>query len=122
MGSYIELNDTLQLTSAQGFPKELVLEKHLKKPFCAQDFKGKVFSFKDKQNIRIFHPAPIRVFLVHNIDGKWLYWGHALIMEQTIHAETKTTSGKFVITKIYTPEHQRSMSVNEVDPGKEFFS
>ena len=30
MGSYIELNDTLQLTTEQGFPKELDLKKHLK--------------------------------------------------------------------------------------------
>ena len=31
------------------------------------------------------------------------------------------TSGKFIITKIYPPNHQRSMSVYEVDTGKEFF-
>lgn len=121
MGSYIELNDTLQLTSEQGFPKELDLEKHLKKPFKAQDFKGKVFSFKDKPNMRLYHPAPNRVFLVHNINDKWLYWGHCQIIEQTIHADSKTTSGKYIITKIYSPEHQRMMSMNEVDSGKEFF-
>ena len=28
MGSYIETNDTLQITSEQGFPKELNYEKH----------------------------------------------------------------------------------------------
>ena len=121
MGSYIELNDTLQLTTEQGFPKDLVLEKHLKKPFRAEDFKGEVFSFKDKPNMRLYHPAPIRVFLVHNIDGKWLYWGHCQVIEQTIHADSKTTSGKFIITKIYSPEHQKAMSLHEVDPGKEFF-
>jgi hypothetical protein len=119
MGSRIELNDTLQITTEQGFPKELTLERHLKKPFTAADFKGKVFSFT-KPDIRVFHPAPTRVFLAHNIGGKWLYWGHALILEQTIHAEAKTTTGKFVITKVYTPEHQRSMSKYEVDPGKEY--
>ena len=121
MGSFIELNDTLQLTTEQGFPKELTLDKHLKKPFKAQDFKGKVFSFKDKPNMRLYHPAPNRVFLVHNINGKWLYWGHCQIIEQTINANTKTTSGKFIITKIYSPEYQRLISFNEVDPGKEFF-
>ena len=121
MGSYIELNDTLQLTAAQGFPKELVLEKHLKKPFTAGDFRGKIFQFKDKPNVRIFHPAPNRVFLVHNINGKWLYWGHCQIIEQTIHSDKKTTSGKFIITKIYTAEHQKSMSIYEVDQGKEYF-
>ena len=30
MGSHIELDDTLQITPEQGFPKELILEKHLK--------------------------------------------------------------------------------------------
>ena len=120
MGSYIELNDTLQITTEQGFPKELDLHKHSEKPFKAEDFAGRVFSFQDKPKMRLFHSAPTRVFLVHNIDGRWLYWGHCLIMEQTINAETKTTSGKFIITKIYTPEHQRAMSQIEVEPGKEF--
>jgi hypothetical protein len=121
MGSFIEFNDTLQITTEQGFPKELVLEKHLKKPFTKEDFKGKIFSFKNKPSMRLFHPAPIRVFLVHNIDGRWLYWGHCHIIEQTIHADTKTTSGKFIITKVYTLEHQKAMSQYEVDTGKEFF-
>lgn len=120
MGSYIELNDTLQITTEQGFPKELNLEKHLKIPFSAEAFAGRIFEFKDKPNMRIFHPAPTRVFLVHNIDGKWLYWGHCLIIEQTINAEKKTTSGKFKIIKIYTPEHQKNMSSYEVSGGKEY--
>jgi len=121
MGSYIEFNDTLQLTTKQGFPKELVLEKHLKKPFETEDFKGRVFEFKDKPNMRLYHPAPNRVFLVHNINGKWLYWGHCQIIEQTIHSDTKTTSGKFIITKIYSPEYQHSASKNETPSGKEYF-
>ncbi|MFH0829490.1 MAG: hypothetical protein V1907_04970 [Candidatus Kerfeldbacteria bacterium] len=121
MGSFIEFNDTLQITTAQGFPVELELEKHLKKPFHAEDFKGRVFEFYDKPDMRIYHPAPTRVFLVHNIDGKWLYWGHVQIIEQTIDAQKKTTSGKFIITKIYSPEHQREMSIQEVDAGKSFF-
>ena len=114
----MELNDTLQITTEQGFPKELVLERHLKKPFDAKDFEGQVFYFKDKSNLRVFHSAPTRCFLVHNIDGKWLYWGHCLIIEQTMHADTKTTSGKFIITKIYSPEHQKNMCKYEVDEGK----
>ncbi len=73
MGSFIEFNDTLQITTEQGFPKELVLEKHLQKPFTAEDFKDKIFEFHGKPNMRLYHPAPIRVFLVHNIDGKWLH-------------------------------------------------
>jgi hypothetical protein len=97
------------------------LQKHLKKPFTAKDFQGKIFSFKNKSGIRIYHPAPCRVFLVHNINGRWLYWGHAKIIEQTVNAESKMTSGKFIITKIYGPDYQRTISKNEVDAGKEFF-
>ncbi|MDO8571779.1 MAG: hypothetical protein Q7R79_03815 [bacterium] len=121
MGSFIELNDTLQITTDQGFPTELDLQRHLEKPFTDQDFAGRVFEFHGKQNMRVFHPAPTRVFLVHNIDDTWLYWGHCHIIEQTIHADTKTTSGTFIITKIYTPEHQHSMSTYEASKGNEFF-
>lgn len=120
MGSFIELNDTLQITIEQGFPAELTLDAHIKKPFVAKDFEGKVFQFKDKPKIRVYQPAPTRCFLVQNIEGKWLYWGHCMIVEQTINAQTKTTSGKFVITKIYTPEHQKSMSKHEPPEGKEY--
>lgn len=122
MGSFIEFNDTLQLTTAQGFPVELDLKKHLKQPFTVEDFKGLVFAFKNKENMRLYHPAPTRVFLVHNINGKWLYWGHCHVLEQTIHADSKTTSGKFIITKIYTPEQQRYMSTHECRDGTEFFT
>ncbi|MGD0729363.1 MAG: hypothetical protein ABR981_04780 [Candidatus Micrarchaeaceae archaeon] len=121
MGGTIEFNDTLQLTIQQGFPKELVLAKHLRKPFRAEDFKNRIFSFKGKPNVRLFQPAPTRVFLVQNIKGKWLYWGHCIVMEQTIDSNKKITSGKFVITKIYTPEHQKSMSRYEPKEGKEYF-
>ena len=121
MGSFVEFNDTLQITTEQGFPKELNLEAHLKKPFKVEDFKNRIFEFKNKEGARLYHPAPARVFLVHNINGKWLYWGHVQIIEQTIHAGTKTTSGKFKIVKIYDPEYQKMISKNEVDNDKEYF-
>ena len=73
MGSYIELNDTLQITTKQGFPSKLNLKRHLKKAFTAKDFKNKVFEFHSKPGARIYHLAPLRCFLVHNINGKWLY-------------------------------------------------
>ncbi|MEK6887690.1 MAG: hypothetical protein AABX14_01965 [Candidatus Aenigmatarchaeota archaeon] len=120
MGSFIEFNDTLQLTTEQGFPKELKLEKHIKKPFTIKDFESRVFEF-DKPNMRLYHPAPIRVFLVHNINGKWLYWGHSHIIEQTIHSDTKTTTGKFKIVKIYDPKYQEQVSRNETKKGCEYF-
>ena len=121
MGSFIELNDTLQITTEQGFPKELNLEEHQKKPFRVEDFKNRIFEFKNKEGVRLYHSAPTRVFLVHNINGKWLYWGHVHIVEQTIHTDTKTTSGKFKIVKIYDPQYQKMISKNEVDEGKEYF-
>ena len=121
MGSFIELNDTLQITTEQGFPKELTLEKHRSRQLSANDFKGRIFEFRNKQDMRIFHPAPTRVFLVHNINGKWLYWGHVNIIEQTIDAEKKTTSGKFKIVKIYDPVYQEQISRNEVSVGKSYF-
>jgi hypothetical protein len=58
---------------------------------------------------------------VHNIGGKWLYWGHVHMVEQTIHADTKTTTGKFKIFKIYDPKYQMEISRNEVDKDKEYF-
>ncbi len=86
MGSFIELNDTLQLTSEQGFPSQLKLRKHLKKPIKVSEFKGRVFEFKNKPSARIYKTPPVRNFLVQNIKGKWLFWGHCLIIEQTIHS------------------------------------
>lgn len=52
MGSMIELNDTLQITKEQGFPQELNYEKHKLNPYTAEDFKDKIFEFKNKPNIR----------------------------------------------------------------------
>ncbi len=43
MASFIALNDTLQITRGQGFPVEFNLEKHLKNPYKADNFLGKVF-------------------------------------------------------------------------------
>lgn len=121
MGSYIEFNDTLQITSEQGFPNELNLESHLRKPLTAEDFEGRVFEFYDKPNMRIYYPAPVRVFLVHNIGGKWLHWGKAHIIEQTIHAETQTTSGKYRIVQIYEPEYIRMKNLIDVDEDKRYW-
>jgi hypothetical protein len=104
MGSFILLNDTLQITNEQGFPKELNYERHTKKPFTADDFKGRIFEFKDKPKIRLYQQPPVRNFLVQNIKGKWLYWGLVHIVEITHDNIKQTTSGKFKIIHIYTPE------------------
>lgn len=107
MGSYIETNDTLQITREQGFPEELNYEKHKITPYKAEDFKDRVFEFKDKPNVRIYHRPPVRNFLVENINGKWLYWGLVHILE--IHHDyiKNTTSGKYKIIYINTPEEMK---------------
>jgi len=104
MGSYIQTNDTLQITSKQGFPSILDYEQHKTKAFRAENFEGQVFEFKDKEKIRIYHTPPVRNFLVHNINGKWLYWGLIHILEVQHDYVHQTTSGKFKIIYLYTPE------------------
>ena len=128
MGSFVELNDTLQITAEQGFPvAELDLQKHRKKPYKAGDFKDRIFEFHGKQGARIYHPAPNRCFLVHNIGGKWLYWGKIEMLEQTIQSEVKsgmlqqTTSGKYRIIEIYPPKYQEEITLHESPQGKSFF-
>lgn len=123
MGSFIEINDTLQLTNEQGFPSELDYEKHKVKPFTAKDFDGRIFEFKNKPSIRLYKVPPVRNFLVQNINGKWLYWGLVHIVK-IVHDYTKqTTSGKFKIIYINTPEEMR-IAHKLIDRTKEtdFFS
>lgn len=107
MGSFIEINDTLQVSDEQGFPKALNFGKHKIKPFEADNFKNKIFEFKNKPKIRIYKLPPVRNFLVQNIDGKWLYWGLIHILEVQHNNIKQTTSGKFKIIYIYTPEEMK---------------
>ena len=151
MGSHIELNDTLQITTAQGFPKELKLERHLKKPFTphlllrkegfirgkdsrriehakgagftVKDFAGKVFSFRDKSGIRVYHAPPVRNFLVENRRGKWIYWGLIEALSVTHDNKKKTTSGAFRILYIYTPdEMKQAHALIDRNPKTQFFT
>lgn len=123
MGSYFEINDTLQLTKEQGFPEELDYDIHKNSPLPVEDFKDKVFEFKDKPDIRIYHIPPVRVFLVENIEGKWLYWGLAQILEITHDYINKTTSGKFKIEYIYTPlEMKSAYPIVDRRDGKNYFA
>jgi len=107
MGAHITLNDTLQLTQEQGFPVELNLEKHLVSPIRFEDFKGKIFEFKNKEDIRVYQVPPVRNFLVENRGGKWIYWGLVHIVALTYDYENKITSGKFKIIYINTPEEMK---------------
>lgn len=122
MGSFIELNDTLQLTNAQGFPGELNLERHLQTPFLAEDFKDKIFEFKNKPEIRVYKIPPVRNFLVENRDGKWIYWGLAHVIETTCDYVSKTTSGKFKIIYINSPEEmKKAHELIDRNPETNFF-
>jgi len=122
MGSQIELNDTLQITTEQGFPEVILnIDEHKENPVTIDQVEGKVFEFKDKPGARIYQIPPTRCFLVHNISGKWLYWGKILMLEQTINSETNTTSGKFKIIEIYDPEYQEQITRHECPEGKSFF-
>lgn len=107
MGSLIEINDTLQISSEQGFPEGLDFEKHKENLFKAEDFKDKVFEFRGKEKIRNYQLPPVRNFLVQNINGKWLYWGLIHVIEVTHDTINQTTSGKFKIVYIYTPEEMK---------------
>jgi len=62
MGSMIEINDTLQITTEQGWPAELDLGTHLKTPYKLGDFADKVFEFKDKPSIRVYKQPPYVIF------------------------------------------------------------
>ncbi len=104
MGSIIEINDTLQITREQGFPIELDYDKHLAHPFVAENFKDKVFEFHGKHGIRVYQSPPVRNFLVENRGGKWIYWGLIHMVEVTHDHINKTTSGKFKIIYIYSPD------------------
>ena len=120
MGSYVEFNDTLQITKEQGFPKELDWKQHIVKPYVAEQFKDKVFEFKNKPNIRNYHMPPVRNFLVENVNGKWIYWGLVHILEVNHDYINKTTSGKFKITYINLPEEMK-LAHNIIDRNSETY-
>ncbi|MDP3964852.1 MAG: hypothetical protein Q8Q20_04345 [bacterium] len=123
MGSIIETNDTLQISREQGFPTELDYEKHLEQPYTVDQFKGRVFEFHGKKDIRIYHAPPVRNFLAENRDGKWLYWGLVHIIEVTHDMVKKETSGKFVIEYLYTPEEmEKAQRLIDRRPKVDFFS
>lgn len=92
------LNDTLQITKAQGFPEKVELNKE--------------YSFK-KEKRRLYRLPPARVFLVHNKDGKWDYIGEALITELTILTLEEKTVGKFRVVKLYSDEHRKVLNANQ---------
>lgn len=107
MGSFLEINDTLRINKKQGFPNELEIEKHLVDPFILKDIEEKVFTFSGKPKIRYYHQPPVRTFLVEEINGKWIYWGLCHILELTYDYQKQTTSGKYKIISLNSPEQMK---------------
>ena len=72
----------------------------------------------------------MRVYYVHNIDGKWLFWGRVFI--QTLKIEKMLqkdgcwkegdwmTSGTYKIVDIYDPVYQETFTRHEAPPGRQF--
>lgn len=132
MGTFVELNDTLQLTTAQGFPVDIFdYEKHQRKPVTLGDVSDKLFTFCDKPSARIYQLDPVRVYFVHNIDNKWLFWGHVLIQSLDIKKQISPngswdgkswlTSGTYRVTKVYDPSYQRNFTLTEAPADRNFF-
>ena len=120
MEKMIKLNDTLRITNQQWFPIELNLDIHLKTPYKIEDFQDKEFEFK-KPLPRIFCLPPTRVFLVQEIDGKWIKRWHCLITEQTIFDNWNQTKWKFKIIQIYEPEYIKMVGKYDTPKWKNYF-
>jgi hypothetical protein len=125
MGSMIEINDTLQLTTEQGFPADILdLARHRKNPVTLEEVGNRLFSFQNKPNARMFQLDPVRVYYVHNIGGKWLFWGHVFIQSLSITRDPKgnwVTGGTYKIVEIYPPDYQEIFSRRESPPGAGYF-
>lgn len=123
VGSKVIHNDTLRITSEQGFPQELDLKTHQERTLTAEDFAGKLFSFSGKPGARIYHHDPVRCFLIEDRDGKWIYWGRILLVEQTIRttADGTETSGKYKIYDIPSPEEQKIITKHMSPDGLSYF-
>jgi hypothetical protein len=132
MGSHLEINDTLQLTTEQGFPVKLLdREKHCKNPVKLESLANRIFKFHDKPSARIFQLDPVRVYYAHNIGERWLFWGRVFIQSLLITKRLDpsgiwkegdwVTSGTYKIIDIYDPEYQKAFTIHEAPPGKCFF-
>jgi hypothetical protein len=106
------------------------LQKHTKNPVRLSDVQDRIFEFKDKPGARIFQLDPVRVYYVHNINGKWLFWGRLFIQSQTIYKQVDAennwkegdwlTSGTYKIIDIYDPQYQKAFTLREGPPDRNF--
>lgn len=116
--SSFELNDTLQITKEQGFPGGFDIVEYMKGKLNYEDQVGKIFEFHNKPNLRNFAVPPVRVFLVENKDGKRIYRWRCHILEVNLDYENKTTSWKYKIIKIFSPE-EIPLAFDLIDGNKE---
>lgn len=109
MGSFIEINDTLRISKAQGFPQELDILEHVKNPYTLDSLEDTVYTFTAKPKIRVYKIPPVRNFLVEDYNGKWIYWGLCYITSIEHNYETQETSGTFKIVRLNTPKEMQQM-------------
>lgn len=123
MGSSITLNDTLCITSEQGFPNQLDIQRHLQNPYTLEDVADKIFTFRAKPGVRVYKIPPVRNFLAQEIGGKWIYWGLCLVESVQHDYLKRETSGTFRIIRLNSPE-QMKQAFNVVDtrPELNYFS
>ena len=109
----------MKISRERGFPSELTLDEHVQDPDASfERVRDKLFPFWNP-GARVYHRPPTRVFLVEEIDGKWLYWGHAHVVQQTMKEDR--TEGLFKIVMLYSPEYQELATYYESPEGKSFF-
>lgn len=121
MEKLIRFNDTLKLTNDQGFPTELDISLFRDNALDVDLYINKSFSF-DKPLARLYPLPPTRTFLVHEHEGKWIQWGHCLVLEQTIYQMGERTKGIFQITHIHDYEFMKQVTTIDVPAGKSYFS
>jgi hypothetical protein len=139
MGCFYELNDTLLISSKQGFPSEVLnYDRHATQPVKLEEVEGQLFHFHSKSGARAYQLHPVRVYLVEKTEqGEWLFWGKALIQSLNIEhqpggdeASTSSvqfdpehwqTSGTFKIIEIYDPAFQKVFTNHESPEGMSFF-
>jgi hypothetical protein len=107
MGSTLRVNDTLQITSEQGFPEVLDIAEHLRSPLAVTRFEGVIFDFCAKEGIRNFQQPPTANFLVQNYQGTHIYWGLIFMLWVTHDYANDLTSGRYRLHTLYTPEQMR---------------
>ena len=102
MGSTVEFNDTLKL-SRDDIPRPLAI--------------GREYTFR-RPGIRLFHPDPVRVFLVEEVEGKWNFLGKVTVLEQTIDAVKQETRGIFRLQSLYPDDVRKTMNQHEAPDGR----